>query len=112
MHGPDEQTQHIFSYLSLEQRVPTDHPLRAIRALTDEALRAMSPQLERLYATPGRPSIPPDQLPRALLICAVPARQMTSLGLALFGGREPSARRRRLTAIRTLISDGIISAIP
>ena len=44
MRGPDEQTQHMFSYLSPEQRVPADHPFRAIRALTDDALRSMSPQ--------------------------------------------------------------------
>ena len=68
MRGPDEQTQHMFSYLSPEQRVPADHPLRAIRALTDEALRSMSGQLERLYSTTGRPSIPPEQLLRALLL--------------------------------------------
>ena len=48
MRGPDEQTQHIFSYLSPEQRVPADHPLRAIRALTDDALRSMSPQFAQL----------------------------------------------------------------
>ena len=68
MRGPDEQTQHMFSYLSPEQRVPADHPLRAIRALTDEALRSMSAQLARLYSTTGRPSIPPEQLLRALLL--------------------------------------------
>ena len=68
MRGPDEQTQHMFSYLSPEQRVPADHPLRAVRALTDDALRSMSPQFERLYSTTGRPSIPPEQLLRALLL--------------------------------------------
>ena len=45
----------------------TDHALRAIRMLADEALRSMSMQLERLYSTTGRVSIPPEQLPRALL---------------------------------------------
>ena len=68
MRGPDEQTQHMFSYLSPEQRVPADHPLRAVRALTDEALRSMSAQFERLYSTTGRPSIPREQLLRALLL--------------------------------------------
>ena len=68
MRGPDEQTQHMFSYLSPEQRVPADHPLRAVRALTDEALGSMSAQFERLYSTTGRPSIPPEQLLRALLL--------------------------------------------
>ena len=42
MRGHDEQTTHMFSYLSPEQRVPADHPLRAVRALTDEALQTMS----------------------------------------------------------------------
>ena len=68
MRGPDEQTQHMFSYLSPEQRVPADHSLRAVRALTDEALRSMSAQFDRLYSTTGRPSIPPEQLLRALLL--------------------------------------------
>ena len=67
MRGPDEQRQHMFSYLSPEQRVPADHPLRAVRALTDEALRSMSAQFERLYSTTRRPSIPPERLLRALL---------------------------------------------
>jgi transposase len=58
----------MFSYLSPEQRVPADHPLRAIRALTDDALRAMSRDIARLYAKTGRPSIPPEQLLRALLL--------------------------------------------
>ena len=65
MRGPDEHTQHMFSYLSPEQLVPADQPLRAVRALTDDALRSMSPQFERLYSTMGRPSIPPDQVAAA-----------------------------------------------
>jgi len=68
MRGHDEQTQHMFSYLSPEQRVPADHPLRAIRALTDEALRTMSRRFGGLYAKTGRPSIPPEQLLRALVL--------------------------------------------
>ena len=54
--------------LSPEQRVPADHPLRAVRALTDEALQTMSRRFASLYATTGRPSIPPEQLLRALLL--------------------------------------------
>jgi transposase len=68
MRGHDEQTDHLFSYLSPEQRVPSDHPLRAVRRLTDEALATLSPTFDRLYADTGRPSIPPEQLLRALLI--------------------------------------------
>ena len=68
MRGDDEQSGHLFSYLSPEQRVPADHPLRTIRAMTDEALRRLSPRFEAIYATTGRPSIPPEHLLRALLL--------------------------------------------
>ena len=68
MRGPDEQTSDMFSYLSPEQRVRPDHPLRAIRRLTDEVLAALSPRFTKMYSDIGRPSIPPEQLLRALLI--------------------------------------------
>jgi transposase len=68
MRGPDERSDFLFSYLSPEQRVPTDHPLRAIRQMVDPALERLSPRFEELYATFGRPSIPPEQLLRALLL--------------------------------------------
>jgi transposase len=68
MRGHDEQTHHLFSYLSPEQRVPSDHPLRAVRRRTDAALATLSPTFDRLYADTGRPSIPPEQLLRALLV--------------------------------------------
>jgi len=56
------------SPVTAEQRVPKDHPLRAIRALVDEILRAMSGEFDDLYATVGRPSVPPERLLRALLL--------------------------------------------
>ncbi len=68
MRGHDEQTGHLFSYLSPEQRVPADHPLRAIRQMTDRALARLSQKFTRMYSTIGRPSIPPEQLLRALLL--------------------------------------------
>src|SRR5215213_4280055 len=68
MRGPDEQTKDMFSYLSPEQRVRQDHPLRAIRQMTDDVLRLLSPRFTRMYSDIGRPSIPPEQLLRALLL--------------------------------------------
>ncbi len=68
MRGPDDQTSGMFSYLSPEQRVRQDHPLRAIRRMTDEVLAALSPRFTAMYSEIGRPSIPPEQLLRALLI--------------------------------------------
>jgi transposase len=77
MRGPDEQTSQMFSYLSPEQRVRPDHPPRAIRRMTDEALAPLSPRLTRMYAKNGRPSIPPEQLLRALLLqCLYPGFQI------------------------------------
>jgi len=58
----------MFSYLSPEQRVRQDHPLRAIRAMTDEVFASLSPRFTKMYSDIGRPSIPPEQLLRALLL--------------------------------------------
>jgi transposase len=58
----------MFSYVSPEQRIPKENPLRAIRALVDEVLADMSRELDRLYAGTGRPSIPPEPLLRAQLL--------------------------------------------
>ncbi len=58
----------MFSYVSAEQRVPKEHPLRAIRALVDDVLRDMSREFDGLYARVGRPSIPPERLLRAQLL--------------------------------------------
>jgi len=71
MRGSDEQPGSMFSYVSLEERVPSDHPLRAIRRITDRALEQLSPKFGTLYVKFGRPSIPPEQLLRALLLQAL-----------------------------------------
>lgn len=68
MRGDDQQSGHLFSYLSPDERVPADHPLRAIRSMTDEAMHRLSGRFEAIYATTGRPSIPPEHLLRALLL--------------------------------------------
>jgi len=68
MRGTDHQQSGMFSYISAEKRVPEDHPLRAIRAMVDAALRNIGPQLEAMYAKVGRPSIAPEKLLRALLL--------------------------------------------
>lgn len=68
MRGADEQPGSMFSYVSLEERVPPDHPLRAIRRITDRALERLSPRFGSLYVNFGRPSIPPEKLLRALLL--------------------------------------------
>ena len=68
MLGPDEQTSGMFSYLSPEQRVRQDHPLRAIRRMTDQVFTELSPRFTQMYSTIGRPSIPPEQLLRARLL--------------------------------------------
>jgi transposase len=65
MRGIDYQQGDMFSYLSPEQRVRKDHPLRAVRAMTDEILERMSPLFDAMYAEGGRPSIAPEKLLRA-----------------------------------------------
>jgi transposase len=68
MRGEHREPDSMFSYVSPEQRIPKDHPLRAIRALVDEILADMSREFDRLYAATGRPSIPPERLLRAQLL--------------------------------------------
>lgn len=70
MRGEDRRSAGMFSYVRLEERVPADHPLRAIRALVDAVLCELSPAFEKLYSALGRPSIPPERLLRALLLQA------------------------------------------
>lgn len=68
MRGIDEQQLGVFSYISSEQRIPQDHPLRPLRAMADEALRDLRLRFSKLYAETGRPSIAPEKLLRALLL--------------------------------------------
>src|SRR5271157_46352 len=68
MRGDEKQQEAMFSYLNLEQRVPAEHPLRAIRQMVDQALGELSQHFDGLYARGGRPSIPPEQLLRARLV--------------------------------------------
>ena len=68
MRGEDVQQHAMYSYLSPEQRVPANHPLRAIREITDRVLKELSRVFGQMYARLGRPSIPPEKLLRALLL--------------------------------------------
>jgi transposase len=68
MRGHDYQQSEMYSYLSPEQRVPANHPLRSIREITDRALKGLSRKFSAIYATTGRPSIAPEKLLRALLL--------------------------------------------
>ena len=71
MRGKDDQQLDVFSYVSPEQRVPQGHPLRSLRAMTDEAMQRLQPRFHQLYAKIGRPSIAPEKLLRSLLLQAL-----------------------------------------
>ena len=70
MRGGDIRRDGLFSYVQPESRIPENHPLRVIRRVADEALSALDAQFAVLYSQNGRPSIPPEQLLRALLLQA------------------------------------------
>src|SRR3954462_12165597 len=70
MRGFDQRRDGLFSYVRPESRIPSNHPLRLIRGVADEALKALDAQFAALYSEEGRPSIPPEQLLRALLLQA------------------------------------------
>jgi len=71
MRGGDGRSGELFSYVDLEKRVRSDHPLRAIRAIVNEALAALEADFAALYAPVGRPSIAPEKLLRAMLLQAL-----------------------------------------
>ena len=68
MRGREAEQPVLFSYVNLENRVPRDHPLRTIKALVDQVLQQLSPRFDQMYSRRGRPSVPPEQLLRALLL--------------------------------------------
>lgn len=68
MRGEDEKQGAMFSYVTLERRVPQDHPLRAIRGMADRALARIDADLDKVYAGMGRRSVAPERLLRALLL--------------------------------------------
>ena len=70
MRGEDRSSGNLFSYVDLEHRVPSDHPLRLIRAIVNDVLASLSKEFETLYSPTGRPSIAPEKLLRALLLQA------------------------------------------
>jgi transposase len=71
MRGKETGQRSFFSYVSQEDRIPSDHPLRGMRQMVDEVLQRLSGRFAKMYSDTGRPSIPPEQLLRALLIQAL-----------------------------------------
>ena len=68
MRGIQSRQPAMFSYVSQEDRIPENHPLRILRTMVNPILESLSGRFEKLYADTGRPSIPPEQLLRALLV--------------------------------------------
>lgn len=68
MRGSEREQPAMFSYVALEDRIPTEHPLRTVRPIVNRALATLSPTFDQIYGDGGRPSIPPEQLLRALLL--------------------------------------------
>ena len=68
MRGQQERSDSLFSYVSIEDRIPANHPLRRIRKLADQALDRLNPTFCQLYASEGLPSVPPEQLLLASLL--------------------------------------------
>ncbi len=62
MRGSQDHQGAMFSYVSQEDRIPQDHPLRVLRSMVDPVLKSLSKRFDKLYSEVGRPSIPPEQL--------------------------------------------------
>ena len=68
MRGEDQKQTAMYSYVTLTQRIPADHPARQLRTLVNRALARMDAELEKLYSDTGRPSIAPERLLRVMLL--------------------------------------------
>ena len=72
MRGRENRQSELFSYFVCpEERVPAKHPLRLIKADVERVLQSMSPEFDKLYKKRGRPSIPPEQLLKGILLMAL-----------------------------------------
>ena len=97
MRGSDERSGSLFSYVGIEGRLRPDHPLRAIRALTDETLAAMESELAALYSRIGRPSIAPQMLLPAMLQAFYSVRSERQLMERM----EPAVQRHAASPLRS-----------
>jgi len=70
MRGRTEETKQLFSYVDIEDRIASDHPLRAVKGLVEEVLAELSRDFSKLYSHTGRPSIPPEHLLKSSLLQA------------------------------------------
>jgi transposase len=68
MRSPDHQQHKMFFYVSAENRIPKNHPLRPVKAMVEECLKGLDHAFSKMYASSGRPSIPPERLLKALLL--------------------------------------------
>lgn len=70
MRGFSDSQPMMIAYISLEKRVPKDHPIRKIKAMADQELKALSRVFDKMYSQTGRPSIPPERVLKSLLLIA------------------------------------------
>ena len=99
MRDQQERTGSLFSYLSIEDRIPASHPLRRIRKLADQALNRLNPIFCQLYASEGRPSVPPEQLLLASLLQAFYGIRSERLLLEKLGQDSDELNDRDLAAM-------------
>jgi transposase len=124
MRGSEREQPGMFSYVALEDRIPGDHPLRTLRPIVNRALATLSLTFDQIYADGGRPSIPPEQLLRALfapvLYTIRSERQLwrlqhnshrwfVGLGWMIRSGRPTVFTKNRQ---RLLIGDGRRASLP
>ena len=71
MRGDETEQAAVMLFITPDQKVPRDHPIRAIKAIVDRALTSLSPVFNQMYSKRGRPSIPPEHLLKASLLIAL-----------------------------------------
>jgi transposase len=113
MRGADVEQRTLFSVVTLESRVPADHPLRKIRPLLDETLESLDRMFHAIYAESGLPSFPPERLIRASLLqvlCSLRSERLIESGVAREIMKRPLKRagRERLLSEEHFSVDGTL----
>jgi transposase len=106
MRGDGQHQEAMFSYLTMEQRIPADHPIRAIRTMVDEAPRQMDAKFSRMYAQRGRPSIAPERLLRAQLLVVLYSIASERLTHALKQKKPLSSLNVAVVPVRHSVESG------
>ena len=106
MRGRRDPRATMLAFVDMEERVPTDHPIRTVKIIADEALERLSPEFDQMYSKVGRASVPPERLLKAsLLISLYSVRSELSMS-----ERNSATWRSKRVPVAAMSSENVLMA--